>query len=91
MSYIKENTAYLCSTNPRDHIGMAQPIKIVHRYGEKDIKDIVEDIYNLSFMHIGSLIKTRLPVTIHYADLSSTFSSRGWMLRSGDGKALHFV
>lgn len=29
--YIRDNEAFLCATDPRRNIGMAQPIKIVHQ------------------------------------------------------------
>ncbi|MDF2652269.1 MAG: hypothetical protein K0Q73_8074 [Paenibacillus sp.] len=88
--YFKENTAYITATNPHPKIGVALPIKIVHRKGSLNMDEIVQDVYNLSFMHIGALQKCRLPITTYYADLSSTFFNRQW-LPSDSGEALHFV
>lgn len=75
--YVRDNEALLCATSPKESIGMAQPIKIVQVEGVLPIATVVEDIYKLSFMHIHCLNKTRLPATIHYADLSSTAYQRG--------------
>lgn len=75
--YIRDNEAFLCATDPRRNIGMAQPIKIVHQTDTLAFQQIIEDIYRLSFMHIHALNKMRLPATIHYADLSSTAYQRG--------------
>lgn len=89
--YIKGDMAYLVSTNPKEFLGMAQPIRIKKVYGDTDIEDIVRDVYNLSFMHIGSIIKCRLPITTHYADLSSTYGNRGLIPTNMDGDELHFI
>ncbi|MWC27171.1 Piwi domain-containing protein [Paenibacillus sp. MMS18-CY102] len=90
LCYVKDNLAYLIATNPHPRVGTAQPIKIVKKKGSLPMEAIIQDIYNLSFMHIGSLLKSRLPITTHYADLSSTFFNRQWLpIDSGD--ALHFV
>jgi hypothetical protein len=89
--YLKGNTVYLCSTNPRSRVGMAQPIKINQVVGSLPMEAVISDVYHLSFMHIGSLLKSRLPVTTHYADLSSTFYNRGWIPQRMDGKAIFFV
>ncbi|WP_159881808.1 Piwi domain-containing protein [Paenibacillus puerhi] len=88
--YLKGNTAYLTSTNPHPKIGVAQPVKIVKKQGSLSMQKIVQDVYHLSFMHVGSLLKPRLPVTTYYADLSSTFFNRQWM-PADPGQALHFV
>ena len=53
--------------------------------------NIVEDVYKLSFMHIGSILKSILPVTTHYADLSSTYGNRELMPNNIDSNALHFI
>ncbi|WP_244151220.1 hypothetical protein [Parageobacillus thermantarcticus] len=71
---------------------MAQPIKIVKKTNGLSIHEIVSDIYKLSFMHIHSMLKTRLPITIHYADLSSTFHNRELIYpRSQHERALPFM
>ncbi|SFA56200.1 Piwi domain-containing protein [Parageobacillus thermantarcticus] len=90
--YSKGNMAYLCATDPKEDVGMAQPIKIVKKTNGLSIHEIVSDIYKLSFMHIHSMLKTRLPITIHYADLSSTFHNRELIYpRSQHERALPFM
>ncbi|MER2192206.1 MAG: Piwi domain-containing protein [Solibacillus sp.] len=75
--YAKKREALLCTTDPRENIGMAQPMKIVQKTKALTFVQIIEDVYRLSFMHIHALNKTRLPATVHYADLSSTAYQRG--------------
>ena len=87
----KENEAYLITTNPSENMGMARPLRIKKVYGNQNIDDIVKDIYKLSFMHIGSIMKSRLPITTHYADLSSIYSHRELMPKSVDNNILHFI
>lgn len=91
MAYVKGNMAYLCATDPKENVGMAVPLKIVQQTNELNIKQIISDIYHLSFMHIGSLNKSRLPITTHYADLSSTQYNRGFMPKDHNSRALYFV
>ena len=78
-AYIKGNIAYLCSTDPSDFVGMAKPIKIHHHTGPTPMEHLVEDIYHLSYMNIHTDRRMRLPVTINYADKSSTFFNKGMM------------
>lgn len=75
--YTRDRTAYLCATNPHKSIGMAMPIKIIQKTSHLPFHQIIEDVYHLSFMHIHSLQKTRLPITTHYADISSYFHNKG--------------
>lgn len=89
--YSKDNLAYMVTTNPYAKIGMAKPIRIKRVHGEQPIDKIVEDVYKLSFMHIGSMLKSRLPVTTHYADLSSTYGNRELIPSNIDSNALHFI
>ena len=89
--YAKENFAYIVTTNPYEKIGMAKPLRIKRVHGEQSMDKIVEDVYKLSFMHIGSILKSRLPVTTHYADLSSTYGNRELMPNNIDSNALHFI
>ncbi|OKP90282.1 hypothetical protein A3842_03690 [Paenibacillus sp. P3E] len=90
LCYVKDDLAYLIATNPHPRVGTAQPIKIIKKKGSIPIEAIIQDIYHLSFMHIGSLLKCRLPITTYYADLSSTFFNRQW-LPIDSGESLHFV
>ena len=87
----KENEAYLITTKPSENMGMARPLRIKKVYGNQSMNDIIEDIYKLSFMHIGSIMKSRLPITTHYADLSSIYSHRELMPKNVDGNILHFI
>jgi hypothetical protein len=89
--YAKDNKAYIITTSPYANLGMAQPIRVKKVYGDQSIESIVEDVYKLSFMHIGSVLKVRLPVTTHYADLSSTYGNRGLMPNNIDSNCLHFI
>lgn len=77
LSYTKERMGYLLSTNPHVRVGMAKPLKVVQQTNVLPFEDVLSDVYRLSFMHVHSLLKTRLPITTHYADLSSTFHNRG--------------
>lgn len=48
--------------------GAPRPFKIVRRYGKSPMENIVNQIYILSEVGIGAMRKSRLPITIHYAD-----------------------
>lgn len=90
--YKKDREGYLCSTSPREFIGMARVVKVVQKTNYLDFDQIMSDVYKLSFMHIHSMLKTRLPITTHYADLSSTFHNRGLLHPSSKHeKSLPFV
>lgn len=90
--YIRGNEALLCATNPAEKIGMAQAIKIHQVTNHLSFKQIIEDVYHLSFMHIHAMNKMRLPATIHYADLSATAYQRGEILpQSKNQTSLPFV
>ena len=60
LSYLstKERKGYLCSTEPREFVGMAKPIKVIQRTEMLSFEQIMSDIYLLSFMHIHSMLKT---------------------------------
>ncbi|MGD7007309.1 Piwi domain-containing protein [Metabacillus sp. 84] len=77
MYYKKDKMGYLCSTSPKEFVGMARVVKVVQKTNQLDFDQIMSDVYKLSYMHIHSMLKTRLPITTHYADLSSTFHNRG--------------
>lgn len=89
--YYKNNTAFICTTEPSDKIGMAQPIRIKSVFGNLDIEKVVEDAYKLTFMHVGALNKIRLPITTYYADLSSTYGNRELIPSNVDTNYLYFV
>lgn len=88
--YKNDNYAYLCATAPSERVGMAQTIRITAKTHTLGLDKIIEDAWNLSFMHVHSLAKTLLPATIHYADKGSTFGIRDW-LSSNNGSLLFFV
>ena len=90
-AFIKGREAYMCTTNPREAVGMAEPIKIEYLYGDRTMNEIINEIYDLSFMHIGAINKSRLPITTHYADKSSTFYNRGMLPVDGKEGVLYFV
>lgn len=73
VALLKGDTAYLCATDPADFLGMAQPVRIQQRTGTLKMEEIVEDIFKLSYMNVHAINKSRLPVTVNYADKSSTF------------------
>lgn len=73
----KNNVAYLCTTNSFN--GMAEPIRITSKTSTLEFDKIIEDVWNLTFMHVHSLTKTGLPCTTYYADLCSTFGIRDWL------------
>lgn len=65
---IKENEAYLVTTNVKASYGSPQPIHLVHHYGNLSMENIAKQIYVLSEMHTGSMRTSRLPLTTLYAD-----------------------
>lgn len=89
--FTKEDTAYMVTTNPFESLGMAKPIRVRKIYGNENIHNIVSDVYKLSYMHVGSILKSRLPVTTHYADLSATYGNRELMPSNVDSRELHFI
>lgn len=89
--YIKDDYAFVCTTKPYEAMGMAKPIRIKQVEGVLDIHKVIEDIYNLTFMHIGATNKIRLPITTYYADLSSTYGNRELMPSNLDSNSLHFI
>lgn len=89
--YSKDNYAFICTTKPFEGMGMAQPIRIKQVEGTLNMNQVVEDVYKLSFMHIGSINKIRLPITTYYADLSSTYGNRELIPVNMDSSCLHFI
>ncbi|MGN0583449.1 MAG: Piwi domain-containing protein [Oscillospiraceae bacterium] len=65
---IKDNEAYLVSTDVKSFLGSPRPLMLVHRYGNLSIQQIARQVYVLSEMHIGSMRTSRLPITTLYAD-----------------------
>jgi hypothetical protein len=59
--------------------GTARPmlVELVSPFDKADIKTVLQDIYNLSYMHWGSiLLKMKLPATLRYADALTPFALR---------------
>ena len=59
--------------------GLAQPllVELVEPFDEADMGEIIRDVYELSFMHWGSImIKMKLPATLKYADALTPFALR---------------
>lgn len=90
--YQRNQEALLCATDPREQVGMAKPLKVIQKTTTLPFEQIIHDVYMLSFMHVHALNKTRLPITTHYADLSSTFYQRGMLVpRTTNETNLPFV
>lgn len=65
---IKDNMAYIITTNVKRYLGAPRPLLLVHRHGNLSMKVIARQVYILSEMHIGSMRTSRLPLTTLYAD-----------------------
>lgn len=65
---IKDNTAYIVTTDVRQNLGAPRPLLLVHRHGNLSVESIARQVYILSEMHIGSMRTSRLPLTTLYAD-----------------------
>ena len=59
--------------------GLAHPllVELVNPFDQADIREVMKDVYELSFMHWGSImIKMKLPATLRYADALTPFALR---------------
>ena len=65
---IKDNTAYIVTTDVISRLGAPRPLLLVHRHGNLSVESITRQIYILSEIHIGSMRTSRLPLTTLYAD-----------------------
>ena len=69
-----EDHAFLVTTGKPElradnNVGTPQPLRIVQRRGDTDLRTLVEQVYWLSEAHVGSVSRsTRLPITTYYAD-----------------------
>lgn len=64
--------------------GIAHPLllELVNPFDQADIREVMNDIYHLSFMHWGSImIKMKLPATLRYADALTPFALRSIRIR----------
>ncbi|KPV63973.1 MAG: hypothetical protein AOA66_0490 [Candidatus Bathyarchaeota archaeon BA2] len=56
-------------------------VELVPPFDKADIKEVMEDIYFLSYMHWGSILKKmKLPATIKYADALTPFALKRIMI-----------
>ena len=63
-----QKEAYLVTTNMKNKKGSPNPILIEKKCGDIKMSDIITQILCLSQLHVGSIQKTRLPITTEYAD-----------------------
>lgn len=68
-SYIvKGNKAFIVTTDITEKLGSPKPLKIEKTYGDIDMLTILNQIYALTQIHVGSTKSLRLPITTGYAD-----------------------
>ncbi|WP_045143632.1 Piwi domain-containing protein [Clostridium butyricum] len=68
-SYVlKNDKAFIVTTDIKDGVASPNPLKIEKTYGDVEMKSILEQIYSLSQIHVGSTKSLRLPITTGYAD-----------------------
>ncbi len=65
---VNENKAYVITTDIKENLGSPRPLKIEKTYGDLDMITILNQIYALSQIHVGSTKSMRLPITTGYAD-----------------------
>lgn len=65
---IKDNEAYIVTTDVKSYLGSPRPLLLVHRHGNLSIENVARQVYILSELHIGSMRTSRLPLTTLYAD-----------------------
>lgn len=65
---IKGNKAFIVTTDIKDSLGSPKPLKIEKTYGDIDIVTLINQIYALTQIHVGSTKSLRLPITTGYAD-----------------------
>lgn len=63
-----KNEIYVITTYIKENLGSSRPLKIEKTYGDLDIITILNQIYALSQIHVGSTKGMRLPITTSYAD-----------------------
>lgn len=68
-SYVlKGNKAFIVTTDIKENLGSPKPLKIEKTYGDIDMLTILNQIYALTQIHVGSIKSMRLPITTGYAD-----------------------
>lgn len=65
---INGNKAFIVTTDIKENLGSPKPLKIEKTYGDLDMITILNQIYALSQIHVGSTKSMRLPITTGYAD-----------------------
>lgn len=65
---LKDNEAYIVTTDIRDGKASPKPLKISKIYGDIEMVTVLKQIYFLSQVHVGSTKSLRLPITTGYAD-----------------------
>lgn len=65
---VNGNKAFVVTTDIKENLGSPKPLKIEKTYGSLDMITILNQIYALSQIHIGSTKSMRLPITTGYAD-----------------------
>lgn len=65
---LRDNEAIVVTTDINDNMGAPKPIKVEKTYGDIDMMTIINQIYALTQIHVGSAKSMRLPITTGYAD-----------------------
>ncbi|WP_154820936.1 Piwi domain-containing protein [Clostridium saudiense] len=65
---LRDNEAIVVTTDINDNMGAPKPIKVEKTYGDIDMLTIINQIYALTQIHVGSAKSLRLPITTGYAD-----------------------
>lgn len=63
-----QKKGYLVTTNMKNKKGSPNPLLVEKKCGDVKMSDILTQILYLSQLHVGSIQKTRLPITTGYAD-----------------------
>ena len=63
-----QKEAYLVTTGMKNRKGSPNPILVEKKCGDVKMSDILTQILYLTQLHVGSIQKTRLPITTGYAD-----------------------
>ena len=65
---VNGNKAFVVTTDIKENVGSPKPLKIEKIYGSLDMITILNQIYALAQIHVGSTKSMRLPITTGYAD-----------------------
>jgi len=63
-----DKEGFLVTTDIKDYLGSPDPLHIKKVKSNLSMRDIMLQILALSYMHIGSTKKLKLPITTGYAD-----------------------